>query len=209
MIITADTKMLKSINTWSILNIIREKEPISRADIVKESSLAFPTVMRIVNELIQIGLVIEEGKGEPEVGRKPVLLRMKIDSFYVIGISVLPNIDVYIVDPVENIIAEYKEPRSTSRLDADRQINRIIEIIGQLLGKTQISKEYVAGISLATPGTDFKSSGKIEDYRFLGWNKDIDAAKILQEKLGIPVIADNLSRATAYSEIFHGWGAQI
>ncbi|MGP4079125.1 ROK family transcriptional regulator [Pseudalkalibacillus sp. R45] len=81
-------KLMKSINRSIILNMIREKGPISRADIAKQTSLTPPTVSNIVKELIDNKFVIETTQGTSQGGRKPTLLEINADQFYVIGIDV-------------------------------------------------------------------------------------------------------------------------
>ncbi|WP_261131530.1 ROK family transcriptional regulator [Bacillus sp. Marseille-Q3570] len=81
-------QLMKSINRSSILNMIREKGPISRAEIAKQTTLTPPTVSNIVKELIESKFVIETTQGTSQGGRKPTLLEINADQFYVIGIDV-------------------------------------------------------------------------------------------------------------------------
>ena len=68
----ADT--IRYINRQIVLNYIREKEPISRADISHETALQRSTVSLIVAELKTRGLIYEV-EGESRGGRPPTLLR--------------------------------------------------------------------------------------------------------------------------------------
>ncbi|WP_408008077.1 ROK family transcriptional regulator [Pseudalkalibacillus sp. A8] len=81
-------QLMKSINRSSILNMIRVKGPISRAEIAKQTSLTPPTVSNIVKELIESKFVIETTQGTSQGGRKPTLLEINADQFYMIGIDV-------------------------------------------------------------------------------------------------------------------------
>lgn len=51
---------MKSLNKSTILNIIRLKGPISRAQIAKITKLTPPTVGSIVGELIEENIVVEK-----------------------------------------------------------------------------------------------------------------------------------------------------
>ncbi|MFQ3545438.1 ROK family transcriptional regulator [Halobacillus rhizosphaerae] len=81
-------QLMKSINRSMILNMIREKGPISRAEIAKQTSLTPPTVSNIVKELIHTEFVIETTQGASKGGRKPTLLEINADNFYILGIDV-------------------------------------------------------------------------------------------------------------------------
>ncbi|WP_221567080.1 ROK family transcriptional regulator [Alkalihalobacillus sp. TS-13] len=81
-------QLMKSINRSAILNMVREKGPISRAEIAKQTSLTPPTVSNIVKELIESKFVIETTQGTSQGGRKPTLLEINADQFFMIGIDV-------------------------------------------------------------------------------------------------------------------------
>jgi Mn-dependent DtxR family transcriptional regulator len=52
---------MREINRSAILEIIRRESPISRSAIAERLDVSLPTVMRIVEELIEEGYVRAEG----------------------------------------------------------------------------------------------------------------------------------------------------
>jgi len=72
----ARANTIRHINRQIVLNYVREKEPISRAEISHETSLQRSTVSLIVEELKTKGL-IDEIEGESTGGRPPLLLRLR------------------------------------------------------------------------------------------------------------------------------------
>ena len=66
---------------------MREKEPISRAEISHETALQRSTVSLIVDELLTQGLIYEI-EGESTGGRPPSLLRLRAAGCMAIGIDV-------------------------------------------------------------------------------------------------------------------------
>ena len=81
----ADT--IRSINRRIILNYVRERSPISRAEIAQETALQRSTVSLIVSELMEDGLV-EEIEGESTGGRPPTMLRLRAAGPVAIGVAV-------------------------------------------------------------------------------------------------------------------------
>ncbi|MHC4518844.1 MAG: winged helix-turn-helix domain-containing protein [Planctomycetota bacterium] len=72
----ADYAYVRRLNQIKILNLIRERKSISRAEIAKVTGLSPPTVTRAVCELIKPRrLAIEVGEGKSQGGRPPVLIR--------------------------------------------------------------------------------------------------------------------------------------
>ena len=72
---------LKDMNRQIVYQIIKEKESTSKAELAKLTGISSPTVIKIVNFLIEKKLVIEVGQGdfsqsEVSVGRKPRMLKL-------------------------------------------------------------------------------------------------------------------------------------
>src|SRR5205814_9269963 len=74
---TAGLATIRDINRQIVLNYVREREPISRAEIARETALQRSTVSVIVDGLISEGLVEEIGEGESTGGRPPTMLRLR------------------------------------------------------------------------------------------------------------------------------------
>ncbi len=68
--IVARSDTIRYINRQIVLNYVREKEPISRAEISHETALQRSTVSLIVEELKSEGLIYEI-EGESTGGRPP------------------------------------------------------------------------------------------------------------------------------------------
>ena len=72
---------IRDINQTIFLHLIRERQPISRADIAKYTGLRAGTVSAIVNRLIRGGLVYEGTEGPSTGGRPPKNLYINAESF--------------------------------------------------------------------------------------------------------------------------------
>ena len=72
-------------NQRVVLNLVRTEGPISRADIVRLSGLTFPSVSRIVGELIERGLVAEKRQRRGGMGKPPTELEMSPRSAFSVG----------------------------------------------------------------------------------------------------------------------------
>src|SRR6266852_6519476 len=82
----AHLNTIRDINRQIVLNYVREREPISRAEIARETELQRSTISLIVDELRTEGL-IEESSGESTGGRPPSLLRLKRGDAVAIGVD--------------------------------------------------------------------------------------------------------------------------
>jgi len=67
----------KDINRQIVLTLVREYQPISRADLARRMEVARGIVTPLVNELIEQGLLVEGATGASARGRKPTLLHVR------------------------------------------------------------------------------------------------------------------------------------
>ena len=82
-----DTRMLKALNTLAVLDVLRRRKVVSRAQIARETGLTAATVSSAVSELESSGIVRTVGVGESEGGRPPVLMRFNPEAFYIAGVD--------------------------------------------------------------------------------------------------------------------------
>ncbi len=82
---------IRDINRQIVLNYVREREPISRAEISRETDLQRSTISAIVEDLKTEGLVEEVGEGESTAGRRPTLLKLRAAEPIALGVSITPT----------------------------------------------------------------------------------------------------------------------
>src|SRR5680860_862719 len=83
-------KILKQINRRHILNMLREYDEISIAELSKKASLSKPTIMKIMKYYIDKGFVVISGKGSStdEGGKKPNIFKFNANGGYSIGMVI-------------------------------------------------------------------------------------------------------------------------
>src|SRR6516225_1757810 len=85
----ASSEVVRDINRRIVLNLIRTRQPISRADLARVSGLQRSTISLIVEELIEENWVLEGPTGRLPRGRRPTFLRLN-DERVIIGVEVRP-----------------------------------------------------------------------------------------------------------------------
>jgi predicted transcriptional regulator len=79
---------VRETNELKLLHIIRDRQPISRVDLVKATGLRAGTVSVIVNRLLRAS-VVHEGELAPSSGGRPATyLQINAEKAYVVGISI-------------------------------------------------------------------------------------------------------------------------
>src|SRR2546425_5158521 len=100
---------IRDINRQIVLNYVREREPISRADIARETNLQRSTISSIVEDLTTEGLVEEVGEGESTGGRRPTMLRLRTKEAIAIGVAITPSCTTVATSDLAGRIVQQKE----------------------------------------------------------------------------------------------------
>src|SRR3979411_2878088 len=87
---TASSEVVRDINRRIVLNLIRTRQPISRADLARLSGMQRSTISLIVEELLNENWLIEGDTVRLPRGRRPTFLRLNEDRA-VIGVDIRPS----------------------------------------------------------------------------------------------------------------------
>lgn len=189
---------IRDINRQIVLNYVREREPISRAEIARETALQRSTISAIVESLAEEGLVEEVGEGESTGGRRPTLLRLRTKEAIAVGVAITPSCTTIATSDLAGRIVEQEEFPSNS--DPDQALGEVTTLIRKLSQRNNGSIEAV-GVSL--PGLVDPSTGNAVYVPYFKW-RDIPIAKKIGEAVGLPVIIDNDANAVALAELWFG-----
>ncbi len=193
----ARSSTIRDINRQIILNHIREKNLISRADIARFTALQRSTVSLIVEELKNIGLV-DEIEGESSGGRPPQLLSLKTSHAVAIGVDCGKKRTIIGISDLGGRIIEQEE-FPTDR-DFEKTISRIIKSLKYFINKNGGSIE---GIGVSVPALVEPKSGTVLLVPYLNWQNPA-FAEMIRVATGLPVKIDNDANAAALAELWFG-----
>jgi predicted NBD/HSP70 family sugar kinase len=191
---------IRDINQTIFLHVIREKQPISRADIAKHTGLRAGTVSAIVNRLIKNGLVYEGTEGPSSGGRPPKYLYINAESFYVLAIDIAVTDSVYAVSDFNGRILQQRS--IVTEGEPSQFLNRLADSIEELVNK-QFPRARFAAVGVSLPGLIDRETGSIVSSPNLEWN-NVPVKSLLQDRLNLPVFVENDANAAAFSELWYG-----
>ncbi|MFZ3577164.1 ROK family transcriptional regulator [Virgibacillus sp. DJP39] len=194
---------MKSLNKSIILNKIRLSQPISRAQIAKDTNLTPPTVSTIVKELLVEGIVLESRLGTSQGGRKPTMLVINHNNFYIIGIDAGPkNITVVLAD-LSGEIADRASYEIDSTITATQFIQLLKRSAENLINMHSKQTGKIIGIGVAMHGVIEIETG----VAIIAPNLDLHNIPIKQElenEFNLTVKVENDARAMALGEAWFG-----
>jgi N-acetylglucosamine repressor len=192
----ARSNTIRDINRQIVLNYVREREPISRAEIARETALQRSTISLIVDELKTEGL-IEESSGESTGGRPPSLLRLRTGDAVAIGVDVGTARTTLATSDLAGRVLEQEE--FATHPEGDKTIREIIDRACRLLQKNRLTIEEI-GVSL--PGLVSPETGSLY-VPYFKW-RDLPISEALTAATGLPVTIDNDANAAALAELWFG-----
>jgi len=190
----ADT--IRYINRQIVLNYVREKEPISRAEISHETALQRSTVSLIVEELKTQGLIDEIG-GESTGGRPPLLLRLRTGGSMAIGVDLGTATTTMATGDLAGRVLKREI------FDTDPDLRITVGKIRTCIRNFMRSEPGIEGIGISVPGLVDPKTGDAIFVPHFKW-RDWAITDELREATGISVFVDNDANAAALAELWLG-----
>jgi predicted NBD/HSP70 family sugar kinase len=195
----ATSETARDINRRIILNLIRTKQPISRADLARFTGLQRSTVSLIIEQLIDEQWITEGALGHLPRGRKPRFLHLNNERAGIIGVNVRPQLTTLaLTDLNAHIITQDSLVTSS---DPQVFIEQLAELIQHL--RNAHPKIFCEGIGVGVPGRVDKKTQKMVFAPNLGW-RNVDFKNYLERATGLPVEVDNAANSCALYELWFG-----
>ena len=198
-------------NQRLILDLVRTRGPISRADIVRLSGLTFPSVSRIVGELIDRDLVAETRQRRGGMGKPPTDLELNPKSAFSVGLNFdYDHLSAVLVDLSGEILARDHVALTDSAPDTVLPLmHAAVETLLQELARKKVSRQLLLGIgvSLPLPLCADRVTGNLPE-RFSAW-QDVSLASALGGRFGCPLFLENDATAAAIGERWYGVGRDV
>lgn len=192
----ASSEGVRDINRRAVLNLIRTKQPISRADLARISGLQRSTISLIVEDLIEGHWVLEGPTGRLPRGRRPTFLRLN-DDRVIIGVDIRPLQTTIALADVNGKFTSQEVMRTSA--DPDAAVKGVIDRIQRLLRSCDGKK--VEGIGISLPGRVEPGSGRLVFAPNLRW-VDFGIGDAVQKATGFDVELENAANACVLAAVW-------
>ena len=199
---TMNSRVVRSLNRALVLDLVRERGPISRASLARISSLNKSTVSSIVNGLLEEDLLAEELVKNTVVGRKPLNLHLKTGKHLVGALSFDSKVTRLAIVDIDGTI------RHT--LDVPTNGSPVRDFVSACITHLETARKQhrfprLQSIGITVAGVVDASQSIVEYAPFLGW-KDLDLGALVRDIVPeVSVVAiENDAKASAVAELFFG-----
>jgi len=192
----ASSEVVRDINRRVVLNLIRTRQPLSRADLARLSGLQRSTISSIVEELIEEHWVLEGPLGRLPRGRRPTFLRLN-DDRVIIGVDIRP---IQITVALADVNGKFSSQEAfATPSGADAAIAALIERIQRLLANCQGKK--VEGVGITVPGRVDPGTKRLIFAPNLKWPA-CDLRTPIEKATGLEVEVENAASACVLASVW-------
>src|SRR5688500_5048410 len=200
----ATRRTSREINRTIALNLVRARQPLSRADLARAMGVRRGAVSLIVNDLLKDGSIVEGATGHAVRGRKPTFLYIDSRRRAVVAVDIrVSQTSLMLADlvgsPIGGIVTlpTERDPKALVKTLAGR-IKRLLADHGEI--------DDCNGIGVAVPGMVERPSMRVLHAPTLGW-RNVDLRDMLARATGMPVEIENSGRVCAVAQLWSMHGA--
>jgi N-acetylglucosamine repressor len=190
----------REINRQIALNLVRSRQPISRADLARLMGVRTGAISRLIDDLIRTKQVFEGAKGETtKRGRKPRHLYIETRRRCAVAVDISASRTLMqVTDPLGQPLLEMEEFQEPSRpeelvCELARQIKRVLSSHPEL--------GDCLGVGVVIAGLVDPERGSLRYAPTLGW-REVDIREPLEAVLQLPVVVENSVKACVLAQVW-------
>ncbi len=192
----ASSEVVRDINRRIVLNLIRTRQPISRADLARVSGLQRSTISLIVEELINENWVLEGPTGRPPRGRRPTFLRLN-EERVIIGVDLRPIQTTVALADVNGRFSSHEVMATPS--DPEQAMRELVQRIQRVVRLCEGKK--IEGIGISLPGRYDRRLDRLVFAPNLKW-RDVDIRNPIVQATGLEVELENAANACVLAAVW-------
>ena len=181
-----------------VLELVRSRQPVARADLSRLSGLQPSTISSIVEQLIEERWIVEGATARRPRGRRPTMLSLNSELVTIVADVRPKQAYLAVVDFNGRFLAQMTVPMAS---DPEHSLSRLGEAMQSLIA--QHPEKCFEGVGVSLPGRVQPDTQRLILAPNLRWS-DTDLKHTLQKRLKLQVEMDNAANALLLSEIWFG-----
>lgn len=200
-----DQHRVREANRLLVLNYIRERSTVPRAELAPYTGLSRTAIGNIVDELVQEGIIQQE-EHHSGSDRRTILLSFNAAASYVLGATLgHQHLTVLLANLAGESIQHLEVPFSTSK-GPEEGLPLLGKFLKVFAAEQQVAWEMIAGLGLGIISPlDLLPQRTPMPAAFSRW-AGVNIQKALEQDLDVPVYLDNDGNMGALGESQYGAG---
>ena len=167
------------------------------AELCKETDFSIPTVTKIISELIEEGIVFEDGKVGTAGGRRPSQYGINPKACYYLGVEVKRNSISIGIQDFNNNFVKLAESISYTLENTRESLFSLCSIINQFVDDSGVPRDKIIGACINLSGRINSRKGFSYSFFFF---EEKPLSEIIESRIHIKTFLENDTRAMAYGE---------
>ena len=197
--------LLRRTNALTILRLLREAGPCSRADLVRASGMSAPTVTNVVSELLAANLIKPLGEGESSGGRPPDMIRFKSERGCILGVQISAHVLSFLLTDLSGEELDFaKVPLDGHQTNPVAICALIGEEIRRLFRKHKKARDQLLALVVGVPAITNVEEGIVLSISTLEAWRSVPLRRLLSKQLDCLIVIENDTNLAAVGERFRG-----
>lgn len=206
---TADPELMRAINRYHVIDVIRRDGPIARVEISERTELSRATVSAITGALIEEGLIdvvrVEPAEGGAR-GRPRVMLRLNGGAYHAVGVKLSAHrIGIAVTDAKGEPLSSLSLPVRIARQAPEVIADLVEDGVRRCVADARLSMRKIDGVGVGIPGVIDGQAGVSHWSPILGPDT-VPFAEELQKRLGARTLIENDANLVTVAEHWFGQG---
>lgn len=190
----------REINLQILLNLVREHEPISRAELARRMKIGRGMVTYLTAELISQGTLYEGPTVDSPRGRRPQMLYVRTRDRLVVAVDIRLSVTFIMLTDFSGVAIAVESYDTLP--DPEASVAEIRTRVHRMLAEHG-DERPCEGLGLVVPGMVDVATGRVLNAPQLGW-RNVDIRQPLADALGMPVFVENAPIACALAQMWLG-----
>jgi len=186
----------------AIFNQIADHDIHSKSELLSKFELTNSTLTRLLEEMVQAGILVTSGLGQSSGGRRPILYEINQSSGYFFGLDLSRRYSSLGFFDMKMNPKTFTRWRMDETMSPRQFVSHLAMTIRSILNDHQLDPEQVIGIGVGAVGPLDSESGTILhplNFSSPGWI-NVPLTDIITEQTGIPAYLENGANAALIGE---------
>ncbi len=176
--------LLRRLNTRCVLDTLLHQGPCTRAELARQTAISAPTVSKLVDRMLQAGLIEEDRKLATTRGRPGKRLQLAKRNSRVLGIAVDVEKITYVHAGLDGAV----DPHEVQSAPTPDTYPAFLDLLQEIVETTAREKTRLLDVGLSFPGLIERGSHRIEFSPNLPFLNGQSPGAELQEKTRLDVV---------------------
>lgn len=193
---------VRDVNRNTVFRFLADGKPTSKAELTRATGISSPTIIKIVDFMMEKGLLEETSGHSGGIGRRPQMIRLNKSSVNAISVIIEGE---YIRASIVNVAGEiYPSNLRRAGASLSESLTEVLpEMIESLLDVVSLERKSICGIGLGIPGGYNPDTHVVNFAPLIHLNEPTciePYERLLAERFALPVIVGNDVNMAALGE---------